>query len=63
MAVDPLLGIKAPQLDSKEIKALTDDQLKALLKACAGPDMRDRRDEAILRLMLRTGARAGEWSA
>jgi site-specific recombinase XerD len=60
MAVDPLLGIKAPQLDSKVIEPLTEAQLKALLKACAGPEMRDRRDEAILRLMLETGARAGE---
>jgi site-specific recombinase XerD len=60
MAVDPLLGIKAPQLDNKVIEPLTEDQLKALLKACAGPEMRDRRDEAILRLMLETGARAGE---
>jgi site-specific recombinase XerD len=60
MDVDPLLGIKAPQLDNKVIEPLTEDQLKALLKACAGPEMRDRRDEAILRLMLETGARAGE---
>jgi hypothetical protein len=41
MAVDPLLGIRAPQLDSKVIEPLTDDPLKALVKACAGPDMRD----------------------
>ncbi len=60
MTADPLLGIKAPQLDSKVVEPLTEAQLKALLKACAGPDMRDRRDEAILRLTLETGARAGE---
>lgn len=35
MAVDPLLGIKAPQLDSKVIEPLTEYQLRALLK---GPD-------------------------
>lgn len=57
---DPLLGIKAPKLDTKVVEPLTDDQLKALLKACAGPEMRDRRDEAILRLMLESGIRAGE---
>jgi integrase/recombinase XerD len=57
---DPLLGIKAPKLDSRVVEPLTDDQLRALLKACAGPDMRDRRDEAIVRLMLETGLRAGE---
>ena len=31
-----------------------------MLKACRGPDLRDKRDEAILRLMFTTGARAGE---
>lgn len=39
---------------------LSEDQLKAMLAACAGPDLRERRDEAILRLMLETAARAGE---
>lgn len=58
--VDPLLGLKPPKLDSKVIQPLTEDQLKALLKACAGRDLRDRRDEAIVRFMLETGARAGE---
>jgi integrase len=55
-----LIGVKAPKLDRTVIEPLTDVQLKALLKACAGPEMRDRRDEAILRLMLETGIRAGE---
>lgn len=57
---DPLLGLKAPKLDSKVIEPLTDDQIRALLKACSGPDMRDRRDEALVRFMVETGARAGE---
>lgn len=34
-----------------------------MLRACRGPDLRDRRDEAILRLMFTTGARAGEVAA
>ena len=49
------------------IEPLTDDQLRALLKACTPPKgstpaemLRHRRDEAILRLMMETGARAGE---
>jgi site-specific recombinase XerD len=57
---DELLGVKPPKLDAKVIEPLTEDQLRALLKACAGPNMRDRRDEAIVRLMLETGMRAGE---
>jgi integrase/recombinase XerD len=58
--VDQLLGSKPPKLDTKVIEPLTDDELRALLKACVGPDLRDRRDEAIVRLMMETGARAGE---
>lgn len=60
IGADPLLGLKAPKLDTKLTKSLTDDEVKRLVKACAGPDMRDRRDEAIVRLMVETGMRAGE---
>jgi integrase/recombinase XerD len=57
---DPLLGLKAPKLDQPVTEPLTDDQLRAMLRACRRPDLRDKRDEAILRLMFTTGARAGE---
>lgn len=64
---DPFLGVKAPKLDSKVIEPLSDDELRALLRACAPPKgatpaetLRHRRDEAILRFMLETGTRAGE---
>lgn len=57
---DPLLGLRSPKLDKPVVEPLSDDQLRALLRACRGQDMRDKRDEAILRLMFTTGARAGE---
>jgi site-specific recombinase XerD len=64
---DPFLGIKSPKLDEKVIEPLSDDQLRALLKACVPPKgvepkvaLRHRRDEAMVRLMLETGMRAGE---
>jgi integrase/recombinase XerD len=61
IARDELVGAKPPKLDVKVVEPLTDDQLKALLKACSGLDpFRDRRDEAIVRIMLETGLRAGE---
>jgi integrase len=50
-------------LNVKVVDALTDDQLRALIKACAGKEFRDRRDEAIVRLMAETGIRAGELCA
>ena len=64
---DPFLGIKSPKLDEKVIEPLSDDQLRAMLKACVPPKdaepkvaLRHRRDEAMVRLMLETGMRAGE---
>jgi integrase/recombinase XerD len=42
------------------IEPLTDDELRTLIKACAGSNIRDRRDEALVRFMVETGARAGE---
>jgi integrase len=50
----------APKLDAKATPALDDDELKRLIKACTGKTLIDRRDEAIVRLMLETGLRAGE---
>jgi integrase/recombinase XerD len=57
---DPLLRMPAPKLDQKVINPLTDDQLKRLIETCQGKTFRDRRDEAIVRLMLETGLRASE---
>lgn len=64
---DPFVGLKSPKLDEKVIEPLTDVELKALIKACTPPKgadpkvaLRHRRDEAMIRLMLETGARAGE---
>lgn len=57
---DPLLGLKAPKLDAKVTESLTEAELRKLIKACGGKEFRDRRDEAIVRLMAETGMRAGE---
>jgi len=67
---DPFLGVKSPKLDERVVEPLTDDELRALIKACTPPKgaeprvaLRHRRDEAIVRLMLETGLRAGEVTA
>jgi integrase/recombinase XerD len=57
---DELLGLKPPKLDQKIVPRLTDDQCRALIKACSGREFRDRRDEAIIRFMLEAIVRAGE---
>lgn len=57
---DQLLNSKAPKIDVKVVETLDDTQLAALVKACQGKEWTDRRDEAIVRVMLETGMRAGE---
>lgn len=64
---DPFVGLAAPKLDQTVVEPLTDDELRALLAACTpakgatrAEAMRDRRDEALIRFMFETGARAGE---
>ncbi len=51
---DPLAGLKPPKLDSKVVPVLSAQQLRALLAACQGPALRDRRDEALVRLLTET---------
>jgi integrase len=54
-------SVSRPKLDQKVIEPLTDDELRALIRACSGLDpLRDRRDEALIRFMAETGCRAGE---
>jgi len=60
IGADALVTLKPPKLDTKVVDVLTDDQLRALMRACSGPEFRDRRDDALVRLMIETGARAGE---
>jgi integrase/recombinase XerD len=60
LSSNPLVGLKPPKGDHKVVHALTDDELKRLIKACQGKSLQDRRDEAIVRLMLETGVRASE---
>ena len=57
---DALVGLKPPKIDRKVVPVLSDDELRRLIKACQGNSLKDRRDEAIVRLMVETGARAAE---
>lgn len=57
---NPLSEMKPPKLDSKVTAALSDDQLKTMIKVCEGKTFLDRRDTAIVRFMAETGVRAAE---
>jgi integrase len=52
--------MKPPKLDVKVVPVLSQNELRALVKACEGTEFRDRRDEALVRLLAETGIRAGE---
>jgi site-specific recombinase XerD len=57
---DDLIGLKPPKLDVKVVASLEDDEIARLIKACVGKAFRDRRDEAIVRLMVETALRSDE---
>lgn len=64
---DPFVGVMPPKTDVEVVEPFTDEELRALLGACkvargadASTAFRGRRDEALFRLMLESGLRAGE---
>ena len=57
---DPLIGLRPPKINRQGHRIVDRRPAAVLLKACQGKTLRDRRDEAIVRLMLETGLRAGE---
>lgn len=57
---NPMKTLSPPEPAPKPVPVLSDDQLVALLKACAGKEFADRRDEAMIRLLLDCGLRVSE---
>lgn len=51
----PVDGISGPQFEDKPPRIPTDNEIKALLNACSGKSFRNRRDNALIRLMLEPG--------
>ncbi len=56
----PMARMRPPAVPVEPPALLSPDDLKRLLAACAGTDFDERRDNAILRLLLDTGMRRGE---
>jgi site-specific recombinase XerD len=56
----PMERIKPPEIPDAPIPVLRVGELQLLLKQCQGLNFADRRDAAMLRLLLDTGARRGE---
>lgn len=55
IASSPMTGMRPPTIPEKPVPVLTEDAIRALLKACEGKDMLARRDTAIIRLFLEPG--------
>jgi site-specific recombinase XerD len=56
----PMRNMKPPELPEKKAPILSDATIKAILRACQGDTLLDRRDMAIIRLLLDTGLRRTE---
>lgn len=57
---NPMAGLRKPEIPEKPVPVLTDEELTALLKACSGKEFNDRRDEAMIRMLLDCGLRVSE---
>lgn len=55
--VSPMARISPPAVPKKVKPSFTDAELTALLAACSGQSMEDRRDTAIMRVLMDTGMR------
>lgn len=60
VAASPIAGIPRPRVPEDPPAVLTEGQLKALVGACQGKSFEDRRDLAVIRLLIETGIRRSE---
>ncbi len=60
IVVSPMAKMSPPSVPEQPVPVLDDDALRLLLAACKGNTFENRRDEAIIRLFVDTGMRAGE---
>ncbi len=58
--VSPMVKMRPPKIPDEPPAVLREDELKRLLAACSGPRFEDRRDEAIVRVFIASGARLAE---
>jgi site-specific recombinase XerD len=56
----PMRNMRPPKIPEDPPAVLSEDQLRALLKACEGKAFDDLRDLALVRVLIDTGARASE---
>ncbi|MGI8798566.1 MAG: tyrosine-type recombinase/integrase [Pseudonocardia sp.] len=57
---NPFSRMKPPTVPEQPVPVLTEEQLKALLDTCKGSGFHERRDTALIRVLVDTGIRAAE---
>lgn len=57
---NPFDKLTAPRIPEKPVPIITDDDLRKLINACSGSGFTDRRDAAVIRVLLDTGVRVSE---
>lgn len=60
ITVSPMARMRPPKVPEQPVPVISEDDLSRLLATCRGNTFFNRRDMAILRLLLDTGVRAGE---
>ncbi len=60
IADSPMARMRPPQVPEQPVDVFTDDELRRLLKACQGHTFENRRDTALLRMLIDTGMRSAE---
>jgi len=58
--VSPMARMRSPRVPDQPVPVADDEDLKALLRACEDEEFEDRRDNALLRVMIETGVRLSE---
>jgi site-specific recombinase XerD len=56
----PMSRMRPPRLEEKQVGVVPPDDVRALLAACSGSGFEERRDTALIMLMVDTGARLAE---
>lgn len=57
---NPMERMRPPKLDERPVPVIPDDTIRSLLSVCSGRSFEDRRDTAILFVLIDTGARLSE---
>src|SRR5208283_1853131 len=60
ITADPMARMKPPIVPEVPVPVVSDDDLKKLLRTCDGTTYEDKRDLAVLRVMIDTGVRLAE---